>query len=107
MGVAIGRREGFGATGREAISAQDIGFLGVAADEESDGVSEGGVASDSATDFDDTLSERSRTISGVGIERGKSFGDEGGDEAGGEEVIDSEAGETDGAGGEATCSTDC
>ncbi|KAG7008418.1 hypothetical protein G7Y79_00006g020380 [Physcia stellaris] len=77
LGVAIGRREGFGATGREAISAQDIGFLGVAADEESEGVSQGGV-----------LSERSRTISGVGIARGKSFGDEGGDE-GGEEVIDS------------------
>ncbi|KAG7007740.1 hypothetical protein G7Y79_00008g023780 [Physcia stellaris] len=85
LGVAIGRREGFGATiGLEAISAQDIGFFGVATD---------GVG--------DTLSERSRTISGVGIERGKSFGDEGGeevtdrgDEAGGEEVIDSEAGET-------------
>ena len=31
LGVAIGRRDGFGAmTGREAISAQDICFLGVA-----------------------------------------------------------------------------
>ncbi|KAG7008967.1 hypothetical protein G7Y79_00004g015510 [Physcia stellaris] len=63
LGVAIGKREGFGATtGREAISAQNIGFLGVA----TDGV-------------DGTLSERSRTISGVGIARGKSFGDAGGE----------------------------
>ena len=31
LGVGIGRREGFGAIiGREAILAQDIGFLGVA-----------------------------------------------------------------------------
>ena len=31
FGVGTGRREGFGAmTGREAISAQDIGFFGVA-----------------------------------------------------------------------------
>ena len=67
MGVAIGRREGFGATiGREAISAQDIGFLGVA-----------DVAAD---DEDDTLSERSRTTSGVEIERDRSFGDVAGDE---------------------------
>ena len=70
LGVAIGRREGFGATtGREAISAQDIGFLGVA-DVAADGVG-------------DTLSERSRTTSGAGIERGKTF-----DEVGGEEVTD-------------------
>ena len=97
LGVAIGRREGFGATtGREAISAQDIGFLGVAADKDF-----GGVAGDSATDFGDALSERSRTTSGAGIERGKSFGDEGGeevtdsgDEAGGVGGFDSEAGET-------------
>ena len=34
LGVGIGRRDGFGATtGREAISAQDIGFLGVATGE--------------------------------------------------------------------------
>ena len=65
LGVAMGRREGFGAAiGREAISAQDICFLGVATDEESG----------------DTLSESSRTTSGVGIERGKSFGDMGGEE---------------------------
>ena len=64
LGVAIGRREGFGAvTDREAISAQDIDFRGVATDE-----------------VDDTLSERSRTHSGVEIERDKSFGDEGDDE---------------------------
>ena len=31
LDVGMGRRDGFGATtGREAISAQDIGFLGVA-----------------------------------------------------------------------------
>ena len=87
MGVAIGRREGFGATtGREAISAQDIGFSGVATDKDSGKGSEG-VASDSATNFGDeegdTLSERSRTISGTEFERGESFGD-----VGGEEVID-------------------
>ena len=64
LGVAIGRREGLGATiGRAAIPAQDIGFLGVATDE-----------------VGDTLSESSRTHSGVGIERGKSFGDVGGEE---------------------------
>ena len=63
LGVAIGRREGFGATtGREAISAQDIGFLGVAADKDSDAVSkegsEGvGVAGDSATNFGDVGGE--------------------------------------------------
>ena len=79
LGVAIGRREGFGATGREAISAQDIDFLGVAADEDS----EGGVASDSTTGFGDTLSGRSRTTSGEGIERGKSF-----DDVGDEKIID-------------------
>ncbi|KAG6997643.1 hypothetical protein G7Y79_00039g076050 [Physcia stellaris] len=67
LDVAIGRREGFGATtGRETISAQDIGFLGVATDE-----------------VDDTLSERSRTISGVEIARDKSF-----DDAGDEKMID-------------------
>ena len=86
LGVAIGRREGFGATtGREAISAQDIGFLGVAADKDSDAVSEEGsegvgVAGDSATNFGDV---------------------------GGDEVTDSEAGEISGVGGEATGSTDC
>ena len=53
-------------TGRETISAQDIGFFGVATDE-----------------IGDTLSESSRTHSGVEIERGKSFG-----EVGGEEVTD-------------------
>ncbi|KAG7002094.1 hypothetical protein G7Y79_00029g063900 [Physcia stellaris] len=53
LGVAIGRREGFGATiGLEAISAQDIGFLGVATDEDSGEGSEG-VAGDAATDFGD------------------------------------------------------
>ena len=69
---------------REAISAQDIGFLGVATDEKSDGVSE-----------EDVLSERSRTISSASIERGRSFGDVGdekmidrGDEAENEEVTD-------------------
>ena len=71
LGVAIGRREGLGATiGREAISAQDIGFFDVATDEATDEV-------------DEALSERLRTISGAGIERDKSFG-----EAGGEEVTD-------------------
>ena len=58
LGVAIGRREGLGATtGREAISAQDISFLGVATDEDSEGVSEGGVASDMATNFGDVGDE--------------------------------------------------
>ena len=61
LGVAIGRREGFGATtGREAISAQDIGFLGVATDKDSEGGSEEGsegVASDLATNFGDVGGE--------------------------------------------------
>ena len=64
LGVAIGRREGFDAMiGRDAISVQDIGFFGVSTDEEGD-----------------TLSERSRPISGAGIERGKTFGDVEGEE---------------------------
>ena len=58
--VAIGRREGLGATiGREAISAQDIGFR-VAIDEDSEAVSEEDserVASDSATNFGDAGGE--------------------------------------------------
>ena len=53
LGVAIERRENFGATGREAISAQDIGFLGVATDKDS----EGGVASDMTTNFGDVGDE--------------------------------------------------
>ena len=62
LDVAIGRREGLGATiGREAISAQDIGFPGVATDEDSgegsEGVSEGGVASGMATNFGDVGGE--------------------------------------------------
>ncbi|KAG6991010.1 hypothetical protein G7Y79_00059g091950 [Physcia stellaris] len=90
LGVAIGRREGFGATGREAISAHDIGFLGVATDEESDGVS-----------GEDVLSERSRTISGVGIERGRSF-----DDVENEKITDRDD-ETGEIGDEATDSTNC
>ena len=59
LGVAIGRREGLGATiGREAICAQDIGFFGVSTDKESEGVSEGiGVAGDSATNLGDVGGE--------------------------------------------------
>ena len=79
LGVAIGRREGFGATiGLEAISAQDIGFRGVATDKDSDEGS-GGVASDAATDFGDV---------------------------GGDEVTD-RGDESGGVGGEATGSTGC
>ena len=53
MGVAIERRESFGATGREAISAQDIDFLDVATDEDS----EGGIANDVTINFDDVEGE--------------------------------------------------
>ena len=62
LGVAIGRREDFGAMGREAISAQDIGFLDVVTDENSDAVSEegseGGVASGMAINFGDAGDEK-------------------------------------------------
>ena len=69
LGVAIGRREGFGATtGREAISAQDIGFFGVATDKDSDAVSEGGVASDMATNFGEAGGEEVTESGGVGGE---------------------------------------
>ena len=79
FGVAIGRREGFGAViGREAISAQDIGLAGGAIDR-----------------VGDTLSGSSRTNYGAGIERGKRFDDAGGDmvnewggEAGVEGIVD-------------------
>ena len=48
FGVGIGRREGLGATtGREAISAQDICFLGVATGAESDCFGVGGGVSGS------------------------------------------------------------
>ena len=50
LGVAIGRPEGLGATSREAISVQDIGFLGIATDKDS-GEGFEGVADDSATNF--------------------------------------------------------
>ncbi|KAG6994009.1 hypothetical protein G7Y79_00048g084050 [Physcia stellaris] len=94
LGVAIGKREGFGATtGREAISAQDIDFFGVAIDEDSEKISEECV-----------LSERSFTISGAGIERGMTF-----DDVAGEEVIDrgDEAGGFDSEADETTDSTGC
>ena len=81
LGVAMRKRESFDATtDREAISAQDIDFRGVAIDKDSDEDSEE-VVSDSATDFGDTLSESSRTMSGASIERDMSFDDERNDEA--------------------------
>ena len=59
LNVAIERRENFDAmTERDAISVQNIDFFDVAIDEK-----------------DDTLSERSRTISDVEIERDRSFDD--------------------------------
>ena len=67
LDVAIGRRENFDAmTERDAISAQNIDFLDVAADE-----------------IDDIFSERSRTISDASIERDMSF-----DDVSDEEIID-------------------
>ena len=67
LGVAIEKRENFDATtDRETISVQNIDFFDVAIDE-----------------INDTLSERSRTISDVEIARDKSF-----DDADDEEMID-------------------
>ena len=54
--VAIGTREGFGAIGREAISAQGIGFLDVATDKDS-GEIVVEVAGDSPTGFGDVRGE--------------------------------------------------
>ena len=60
LNVAIERRESFDATtDRETISVQNIDFLDVAIDK----------------NFDDTLSERSRTTSDVEIERDRNFDD--------------------------------
>ena len=72
-------------TGRDAISAQDIGFFGVATDKDSDEGSRG-VASDSATNFGDVGGDE-------GGDEVTDRGDEGDDEAGGVggEAIDSEA----------------
>ena len=67
LNVAIEKRENFDAMiERDAISAQDIDFFNVSIDE-----------------TDDTLSERSRTISDVNIERNEIF-----DEAKNEKIID-------------------
>ena len=67
LDVAIERRENFDATDRETISAQDIDFLDVATDEKSD---------ENTEEISDTLSERSRTISDVNIERDENFDDD-------------------------------
>ena len=75
LNVAIERRENFDATDREIISVQNIDFLDVAIDKNSDENSEE-IADDSTTDFDDTFSERSRTISDVKVARDKNFDDE-------------------------------
>ncbi|KAG7007386.1 hypothetical protein G7Y79_00010g028870 [Physcia stellaris] len=102
LNVAIERRENFDATDRETISVQDIDFFDVAIDEKSDRE----VTSDATTDFDDekndTLSERSRTISDVNIERDKSFDDEKN-----EKIIDSKTDKTSEVEDETTNSTDC
>ncbi|KAG6994197.1 hypothetical protein G7Y79_00046g082480 [Physcia stellaris] len=75
LDVAIGRRENFDAIiERDAISVQDIDFFDVAIDKNSDENSEE-ITDDSIIDFDDTLSERSRTSSDVNIERDKIFDD--------------------------------
>ena len=73
LNVAIERRENFDATiDFETISVQNIDFLDVAIDKNSDENSEE-VIDDSTIDFDDTFFERSRTISDANIERDKSF----------------------------------
>ena len=64
MNVAIERRKSFDATDRETISAQNIGFFDVAIDKK-----------ECSVKVNDTLSERSRTISDVEIARDKSFDD--------------------------------
>ena len=61
LNVAIERRESFDAMiERETISVQNFDLFDVAINEK----------------FDDTLSERSRTVSDVEIEKNKSFDDE-------------------------------
>ena len=62
LDVAIGRREDFGATGREAISAQNIDFLDVAIDEKSEEISEKDVANDSTTNFGDARDDETEEI---------------------------------------------
>ena len=76
LNVAIEKRKSFDATtDRETISAQDIDFFDIAIDEKSDEISKRNVTNDSTIDFDDTFSERSRTISDVNIEKDKNFDD--------------------------------
>ena len=74
LNVAIEKRENFDATNRETIFVQNIDFFDVAIDEKSDENFEK-VTDDSITDFDDTFSERSRTISDVKIAKNKNFDD--------------------------------
>ncbi|KAG6985312.1 hypothetical protein G7Y79_00115g101750 [Physcia stellaris] len=65
LSVAIEKRKSFDATNRETISVQNIDFLDVAADNDSDENFEKNV-----------LFERSRTISDASIEKNMSFDDE-------------------------------
>ena len=74
LNVAIEKRENFDATNRETIFIQNIDFFDVAIDEKFDEISKK-IINDSITDFDDTFSERSRTISDVKIEKNKNFDD--------------------------------
>ena len=103
LNIAIEKRENFDATiDFETISVHDIDFRDVAIDENFDEITD-----NSIIDFDDTFSERSRTISDVNIERNKNFDDEKDekmidrdDETENEKIIDSKTNET-------TNSTNC
>ena len=76
LNVAIEKRENFDATiDRETISVQNIDFLDVAIDKNSDKNFEK-IIDDSIIDFDDTFSENSRTIFDVKMTKNKNFDDE-------------------------------
>ena len=76
LNVAIEKRKNFDATtDRETIFVQNIDFFDVAIDEKSDEILKK-IIDDSITDFDDTFSERSRTMSDVKIAKNKNFDDE-------------------------------
>ena len=81
LNVAIEKRKNFDAIiERDVIFVQNIDFFDVSIDEKFDEISKKNVINDSIINFDDTFSERSRTISDINIEKNKNFDDEKDDE---------------------------